>query len=193
MAPRLFGFLYFEKFPQITPPKIRLRRTLLGPSAFMVSTKFCKCLQKHPQIFSNFLIRSLSPRLRISTNFLIRSLSPVSGFPQISSKSSKFPHQNPVPSSQDFHKFLQKHLHISPAAAFPCPLVLEFPQISSKTSPNFACGRLSPVPLVLGFPQISSKSPQKIFACGGRPHVLKNDPETRSIKKNYRLYELILS
>ena len=167
-APRLFGFLYFEKFPQITPPKIRLRRTLLGPSAFMVSTKFCKCLQKHPQI---------------SSNFLIRSLSPVSGFPQISSKSSKFPHQNPVPSSQDFHKFLQKHPHISPAAAFPCPLVLEFPQISSKTSPNFACGGLSPVPLVLGFPQISSKSPQQIFACGGRPHFLKNDPETRSIKK----------
>ena len=84
------------------------------------------------QDFHKFPHQKPVPRLRISTNFL--KIIP------------KIPHQNPVPSSQDFHKFLQKHPHISPAAAFPCPLVLEFPQISSKTSPNFACGGLSPVP-----------------------------------------------
>ena len=123
MAPRLFGFLYFEKFPQITPPKIRLRRTLLGPSAFMVSTKFCKCLQKHPQISSNFLIRSLSPRLRISTNFL--------------NSIPKFPHQKPVPRLRISTNFL-KIIQIS--SSEPCPLVSGFPQISSKTPPYFACG-----------------------------------------------------
>ena len=191
MAPLDFSdFCILRNFLKSLLQKFACGGLCLGPRLLWFpqnSVNVFKSIPKFPQISSSEACPPVSGFPQISStaspNFLIRSLSPVSGFPQISSKSSKFPHQNPVPSSQDFHKFLQKHPHISPAAAFPCPLVLEFPQISSKTSPNFACGGLSPVPLVLGFPQISSKSPQKFFACGGRPHVLKNDPETRSIKK----------